>query len=157
MMRLQGFSLAELLVVLAIVALLSAVAIPSYNTYIVRARVLELLTVADSYKIKIVEDLSSTASGPGARYDLNSNAVDYVEVAALATNPVTHVINVVAKMKNASQAGIGVALADSSQPLVIQLQGKEVGEILTWTCHVAAEYNLFVSKTCQNNDLVAIT
>lgn len=65
----QGFTLIELMIVVAIVGILAAIAIPAYQDYTVRAKVTEGLTMADAAKAAIAESaitnnsFPSTASG----------------------------------------------------------------------------------------------
>ena len=55
MSRSKGFTLIELMVVVAIVGILSAVALPSYRDYLVRARFVEVLALAGEIKTNYSE------------------------------------------------------------------------------------------------------
>lgn len=158
MEKVHGFTLLELLVVVAIVGILAAVAIPAYDRYIVKAHVVELIAVADSYKVKLIDNVLSNAPLNNSVYNLDTHVVQQVTVQTLNTQPVKHVIHVIAKMKTANHAGIGLLQPKHAKgPLALQLQGVNVGEIIEWTCHVAPEYNDYVPTKCQNNELETIS
>jgi type IV pilus assembly protein PilA len=65
--RLQsGFTLIELMIVIAIIGILAAIAIPAYQNYTIRAQVTEGLTLADGWKTAIAEYYANTGVMPAA-------------------------------------------------------------------------------------------
>jgi type IV pilus assembly protein PilA len=71
----KGFTLIELMIVVAIIAILAAIAIPAYQDYLIRSQVSEGAVLADGAKTAMAEFYSNTGHFPAA----NSSA-------GLATN-----------------------------------------------------------------------
>ena len=69
----QGFTLIELMIVIAIIGILAAIAIPAYQNYTIRAQVTEGLTLADGWKTAIAEYYANTGAWP-AQANLSGTA-----------------------------------------------------------------------------------
>jgi type IV pilus assembly protein PilA len=78
----KGFTLIELMIVVAIIGILAAVAIPAYQDYTVRARVSESLAMAVAAKTVVVENAAMGTSlhtgwtSPAATSNISSMAID---------------------------------------------------------------------------------
>ncbi|HFA7328820.1 TPA: pilin [Neisseria gonorrhoeae] len=60
----KGFTLIELMIVIAIVGILAAVALPAYQDYTARAQVSEAILLAEGQKSAVTEYYLKTANGP---------------------------------------------------------------------------------------------
>jgi len=82
----QGFTLIELMIVVAIIGILAAIAIPAYQDYTIRAQVTEGLNLASDLKAGVGEFFANEGTWPATEADLGLTEVKsgkYVESVAV--------------------------------------------------------------------------
>ncbi|MEM6580347.1 MAG: pilin [Pseudomonadota bacterium] len=128
----QGFTLIELMIVIAIVGILAAIALPAYQDYTVRAKVSEALARLAEAKTSVSEYYSANGFFPA-----DSTA------AGLNTNPDTDIVASIryigASTSTVSTLGVvlqaGVIPTDVAVNYSFVLSGvTEAGRTLTWVC-----------------------
>ena len=61
----KGFTLIELMIVVAIIAILAAIAVPAYQNYVIRSKISEGLSAADMARTAVGETFQTTGTIPG--------------------------------------------------------------------------------------------
>jgi type IV pilus assembly protein PilA len=82
----QGFTLIELMIVVAIIGILAAVAIPAYQDYTIRAKITEGLALAGAAKTAVAETYSAKGQAPSTNV-----SAGIATAASISGNSVTSV------------------------------------------------------------------
>jgi type IV pilus assembly protein PilA len=143
----KGFTLIELMIVIAIIAIIITLALPVYSNYAMRAKVSEGLSVANAAVTAVsatcIEDRAiSSLTNSLAGYDFSAGSgdrdyTDDIQVTGPCTNPVITI-----QTKNTGQLPDPVLILTGAQTL-------GTGQF-TWACSSINTPNFLLPKSCRS-------
>jgi type IV pilus assembly protein PilA len=125
----KGFTLIELMIVVAIIGILAAIAIPAYQDYVIRSQVTEGLNLASDLKASIAEVYAQTGNFPDlADIDADANAADkigkYVQSVDVTAGEII--------IKFGGQAN--KAITDTAANTLVLHPGTNANQDVVWVC-----------------------
>ena len=115
----KGFTLIELMIVVAIIGILAAIALPAYQDYTNRAKASELVLAASSARTCVTEIIQADADGDVTTCADDFEGTQYVSALTVAADGVITVD--------------GSGFPDT-QPQVVLTPTTTAGRISAWTC-----------------------
>ncbi len=136
----KGFTLIELMIVVAIIGILAAVALPAYQDYTIRSKVTELVLQAGSYKVSIAESYAANSTFTASGNGLVVSALGKISGGSIGTD--TGVVTV-----SGSNTSVGTAVNVVLSPVADTASGK-----LVWQCGTGGNTSMwkFVPAECRH-------
>lgn len=146
--RMSGFTLIELMIVVAIVGILAAVAIPAYQDYTIRARVSEGLILAVEAKTAVVDTAATANSVIGAGYSFSASTAK--SVSAISVNATNGEITITFKQAAGGFGGANTIIFVPTSNGAALVAGTPPTVAVRWSCTGGTLPNKYRPAECRS-------
>ena len=141
--NMQGFTLIELMIVVAIIAILAAIALPAYQDYVARSQVSEAMTLSSGAKTAVAEYYADRGAWP------TTNAMAGLATAASVNGKYVNQVAVGANGAiTATMKGAGSASSKIAGGTFIMVP-TDAGGSVTWTCNTGNIDDKYLPSSCR--------
>lgn len=143
MKKQQGFTLIELMIVVAIIAILAAIALPAYQDYVARSQVSDAMSLTSGTKVAVAEYYADRGTWPTD----NTQA---------GVSPATSITGKYVRQVQVGTAGAITATMKASGSASSKIAGgtfilvpTDNGGSITWTCNTGSIDDKYLPSSCR--------
>jgi type IV pilus assembly protein PilA len=135
----KGFTLIELMIVVAIIGILAAIAIPAYSDYTERAKVSELVTLASACKASVSEFYQAEGVFPTDNNEAGCNSASTAKVNSVTVTGTSNTSGTITVVSNLTKATGNYVLVGTPT----------ANDSVQWACDTSTIIDKYLPANCR--------